>query len=468
MRPVLTPDETARLDAAAGDPVDVLMERAGYAVALAGVRMGAGYGRRVTVLAGRGNNGGDGYVAARHLMRRGAAVTARPFGRPVGGGAAERALLAARAAGVPFSDQPPPADLVIDAVFGSGFRGTMSTEVVDAVDQGAVVLAVDIPSGVDAATGRVAGPAVTADRTVALHALKPGHLLGEGPERCGTVEVADIGLIGGDPVFKVCDEVDAPRPGRRRTVHKWSAGSVLVVGGSPGYTGAPLLAAAGAQRFGAGLVAILSPGRLQPTISGRTRGVISRGIGDGDRFGAADLDEVLAVATRFDLMVLGPGLGVGVDEFVQRLTVAWDKPLVLDANGLNSLGSPDTVTGRVAPTVLTPHAGEFTRLTDDPPTFTAACELAEATGTVVLLKGSPTFVVGEQQWAVTSGGPELASAGSGDVLSGMIGAMWCRGLDAETAARSAAYWHGRAGADLAATTAVTADDLAVHIGRFAW
>jgi ADP-dependent NAD(P)H-hydrate dehydratase / NAD(P)H-hydrate epimerase len=468
MRPVLTPEETARVDTTATDTVDTLMDRAGHAVALAAARMGAGYGKRVTVLAGHGNNGGDGWVAARHLNRRGAAVTVRPFGSPRAGGAAERALVAARSSGVAVTDQPAPADLVIDAVFGSGFRGTMAGEVLAAVDSGVPVLAVDIPSGVDAATGEVQGPAITAHRTVALHSLKPGHLLGEGPERCGAVEVADIGLDGGDPAFTVCDEADAPRPERRRTAHKWSAGSVLVVGGSPGFTGAPLLAATAAQRFGAGLVTVLTPHGIQRHVGGRAWGVISRGIGSGDRFAAGDVAEVLQVGARFDVMVLGPGLGVEVDRFVQDLVVAWDKPLVIDADGLNSLGSPDPLAGRAAPSLITPHAGEFTRLTEDPPTFVAACELAEAAGIVVLLKGSPTFVVGEQRWAVDRGGRELATAGTGDVLAGMVGALWSRGLDAETAGRSAAYWHGVAGAHLAAATAVTADDLAIHVGRFAW
>ncbi len=469
MRPVLTPDETARLDAAAADTVDVLMDRAGYAVATAAAGMGAGYGARVTVLAGHGNNGGDGWVAARYLAKRGVGVTVHPFGSPRHDSPAERALVAARAAGVRISDDPPPADLVVDAVFGSGFRGVLPVAVVAAVEPGIPVLAVDIPSGVEAASGAVEGAAVTADRTLALHALKPGHLLGEGPDRCGEVEVADIGLHGGDPVFLVADDaVDAPRPARGRTAHKWSAGSVLVVGGSPGFTGAPLLAATAAAHFGAGLVTILSPGGIHGLISGRTWGVISRGVGSGERFSAADVAEVLQVGRRFDVMVLGPGLGVGVDAFVRGLVAAWDKPLVVDADGLNSLDSADLLAGRPASTVITPHAGEFTRLTEDPPTFVAACELAEATGVVVLLKGTPTFVVGEQRWAVATGGRELATAGTGDVLAGVIGALWARGLDAETAARSAAYWHGVAGADLAASTAVTSDDLAVHVGRFAW
>ena len=347
MRPVLTPEETARVDAASADPIDTLMDRAGYAVAQAAARMGAGYGKRVTVLAGHGNNGGDGWVAARHLTRRGAAVTVRPFGSPRAGSAPERALIAARSAGVAISDRPAPADLVIDAVFGSGFRGSMAVEVVAAIDPGAPVLAVDIPSGVEAATGQVQGPAVAAHRTVALHSLKPGHLLGEGPDHCGEIDVADIGLGGGEPVFVVCDQADAPRPTRHRTAHKWSAGSALVVGGSPGFSGAPLLAATAAQRFGAGLVTVLCPEGVHRIVAGRTWGVISRGVGSGDRFTASDVAEVLQVGARFDVMVLGPGLGVEVDRFVQDLVVAWDKPLVLDADGLNSLAGPDRLAGRL-------------------------------------------------------------------------------------------------------------------------
>ncbi len=168
-------------------------------------------------------------------------------------------------------------------------------------------------------------------------------------------------------------------------------------------------------------------------------------------------------------MVLGPGLGVDVDRFVQDLVAAWDKPLVLDADGLNSLESADPGRRSPAPTVITPHAGEFSRLTEDPTELRRRLRAGRGRPAwSCCSRAGPTFVVGEQRWAVDSGGPELATAGTGDVLAGMVGALWSRGLDGETAGRSAAYWHGVAGADLATTTAVTAEDLADHVGRFAW
>ena len=470
MKPVLTPEESARLDAAAAERMDELMERAGYAVADAAIRMGAGYGSRVGVLAGKGNNGGDGYVAARQLRRRGVAVAVRAFGAPRAGTAAERALLDARAAGVAvaFDGAPPEVELVIDAVFGVGFHGRLPDDVAGVTEREARVLAVDVPSGLDAGTGQVDGAAFTAERTVTFHTLKPGHLLGEGPERCGEVEVVDIGLVGGDSVFVVCEEADAPRPSRPRTAHKWSAGSVVVVGGSPGLTGAPLLTAEAALHFGAGAVTIFCPAGLQGVFASLSPGVMSRGVGNGTHFAAGDAEEVLTAAQRFDVMVVGPGLGLSQEAFVHTLLAGWSGRLLVDADGLNALGGPAPLEARPAPTVLTPHAGELARIIGGTASWEAARDLAAKTATVVLFKGAPTFVLGDDTWAVTSGGSELATIGTGDVLSGMVAALWGRGLDGATAARSGAYWHGRAGADLAQLGTVTAHRLSSHIGRFAW
>ncbi len=215
MQLVITPEESGRLDLASSEPVGVLMERAGLAVALAAVDMGAGYGARVAVLAGTGNNGGDGYVAAKYLARRGCAVTVYTLGPPKEGNtAAQNAAGAAEAAGVRVKplDQPEAADLLIDAMFGVGFSGSLPDVASPWTEVDAPVLAVDVPSGLDAASGDVPGEAFTADRTVTFHAFKPGHLLGEGPERCGIVTIADIGLRGGKAAMLVCGEADAARP----------------------------------------------------------------------------------------------------------------------------------------------------------------------------------------------------------------------------------------------------------------
>ena len=221
MKAVISPEESARLDAAAAEEVGVLMERAGAGVAVAAARMGAGYGARVAVLAGTGNNGGDGWVAARHLARRGAAVTVHRLGAPRSQ-ASRDAATAALLAGVHVTDLagPAPADLVIDALFGAGFRGDLPPAAVAWSATGLPVLAVDVPSGLSAATGESVSGTFRAARTVTFHAMKPGHLLGTGPEHCGTVEVVDIGLRGGAVEFRVADDADCPRPARARTAHK--------------------------------------------------------------------------------------------------------------------------------------------------------------------------------------------------------------------------------------------------------
>jgi len=469
MRLVITPEESGRLDAAAEDPVGVLMERAGLGVALAAVDLGVGYGSRVTVLAGAGNNGGDGYVAARYLVRRGARVTVQALGHPKqSSSAAFEAAARATTAGVNVVDFGPPqqADLIIDALFGVGFHGSLPDEVLPWLEHPAPVVAVDVPSGLHAATGEVSAAAFSAAITVTFHALKPGHLLGEGPERCGSIQVVDIGLRGGEPEFRLCEPEDAPLPVRARTTHKWSAGSVAVVGGSQGMTGAAVLAARSALHSGAGSSVVVCPGRMQPVAAAMSPGLMTRGIGDGDRFKTADVSDVLAFTERFDVVVLGPGQGAD-DGFASELVARRGGKLLVDADGLNNLDGVETLAGRAGGTVITPHAGEFRRLTGEPASPAAATALSARMGGVVLLKGNPTFVFGTERWVVTSGGPELATIGTGDVLSGFVGALWAAGLDAEAAARAAAFWHGVAGAELARHRVVTAEDLVHTIGEFA-
>jgi hydroxyethylthiazole kinase-like uncharacterized protein yjeF len=469
MQPVLTPAASARLDAASSEPGPVLMERAGLGVALAAVAMGARYGSKVTVLVGPGNNGGDGYVAARYLRRRGVSVELQALADPktpdaiwARGGAVD--------AGVPVRrlGEPRGADLVVDAVFGSGFRGALLDDLVPWTKTDTPVLSVDIPSGLDGTTGETGGPTFSATRTVTFHSPKVGQLIGRGPDVCGHLQVHDIGLVGGDADFYLTEESDAPRPPRARAAHKWSAGSVLVVGGSPGMTGAPLLAARSALHSGAGAVSIATPGGLQHVYAAAAPELLNVAIGDGERFEGSDARQVAQAAERFDVVALGPGLGGGRGPFVAALMEIWEGRLLIDADGLNALGGPGALASRNAPTVITPHAGEFQRLAGVPAGYLSAGELAAATGAVVVLKGSPTFVMGEDRWAITAGGPELATIGTGDVLTGLVAALWARGLDAESAARSAAYWHGRAGASLAGRETVTADLLAIEVGKVAW
>ena len=440
------------MDERSSDPVDVLMERAGLAVALATVELGAGYGTRVTVLCGPGNNGGDGYVAARYLRRRGVAVRVSAL-VPAHTDVARQAAEAAHLADVPIDPfgRPGSEDLVIDALFGGGFRRGLPEKIKPWLNVDVPIVAIDVPSGLDLDTGSVEGESFNATRTVTFGALKAGHLLGEGPDRCGEISVADIGLAPGEPVMRVVEDEDALRPPRSRDAHKWSAGSVLVVGGGPGMVGAAVMAGRAALHFGAGAVGIVSP---------QTVAVASL----APELLSYPLDQLSDALGRYDVVVVGPGLGEKPDVVAQVVSGA--SSVVADADALGDL---DILARASASLVITPHAGEFERLTHREPGPATARSLAEALGAVVVLKGWPTFVTdGSVPWAVTSGGPELATIGTGDVLAGMTAALWSRGLSPLEAARSAAHWHGIAGADLSVDGTVTADRLSTHVGRLAF
>ena len=465
MIPVLSVAEMQAVDATAPDPVDVLMDRAGYAVALGAAAMGATYGARVHVLAGRGNNGGDGYVAARYLARRGATVVVHRFGEPEPDTPTGRAAALAAAGGVRIVDlaDPQPGDVVIDAVFGTGFHGSLPDAVAAWVGTSAPVLSVDIPSGLRGDDGGVEGLAFIAERTVTFHALKPGHVLGSGPDRCGEVTVADIGLVGGTPDMRVAELGDVRIPRRERTAHKWAAGAVATVGGMPGLTGAALMTARSALRTGAGVSAILATARTVDTYEALAPEIIVLQSSETDSW-RDHASEVLSLLGRYDVLVVGPGLEPAPARFVERLLEGFDGPMVVDAGAITAITRLDTILERSAPTVLTPHAGEFGRLTGMDPTHDEAARLARATGSVVVLKGGPTFVAGREVTVVDSGGPELASIGTGDVLAGTIAAFLARGMDTEEAAWSAAVVHGAAGASLAARTTLTAPGLIDELG----
>ncbi len=461
MRPVLTAEQSRRQDAVARVDPRTLLDRAGLAVAMQAVRLGAGYGSRVAVLAGPGNNGGDGYVAGRYLAGRGAMVDVYPLTAPRTG-PARWAYRLAQNEGVAVREwhDPRPADLVIDALFGAGFRGTLPD--LSAWQGIPACLAVDVPSGLDATTGEAGDGVLSADATVTFHGYRVGHLVGSGPDVCGEVTVADIGLPDVEPEMWLCEEVDAPLPVRARTAHKWSAGSVLVVGGSDGLDGAATLTARAALRAGAGAVMIACP----PTVEEKVRSpeIMTRAIGTSRSLSLGDVPQLLELAGRFDVVIIGPGLGSADDlgGFVRGVLRGWNGPMVADADALNALDGPEDLV-REGETIITPHAGEFFRLTGRTAAYQEAMRLAENSGVTVLLKGAPTFVMGAQRWVVNSGGPELATIGTGDVLAGMIGAFRAVGLDGPTAARSAAYWHGRAAADLQRTRTVTADQLVDHL-----
>jgi hydroxyethylthiazole kinase-like uncharacterized protein yjeF len=345
-------------------------------------------------------------------------------------------------------------DLVVDALFGGGVRGGLPSEVVRWMDTAATVVAVDYPTGLDPNTGNVDERAFSAAETVTFQSLKTGHLRGHGPDHCGEVTVVDIGIEGGEPSMWVAEEIDAPRPSRSRTAHKWSAGAVLVVGGSAGMVGASVFAGRAALHFGAGSVAVASP--RSDLVTAAAPELLSM-----------TFEEAESSLDRFDVVVAGPGLARsdrdGAMPIVRKST-----QVVLDAGALDP-AMVDAAKEGGGGAVVTPHAGEFERIAEVGSGSFSARAYAERQGITVLLKGSPTTVTnGSQPILVRTGGPELASIGTGDVLAGMIGALWARGLSPFNAAVSAAYWHGVAGADLARRSTVTADILAAHVGRFAF
>ncbi len=455
MKLILTADEYRRVDKAYEGDLIVAMDKAGYAVALAAVRAGAGYGKRVVVLAGPGNNGGDGYVAARYLHRRGAHLEVHALAPPKTPEAIDAAAKA-QAEGVRVVDlgEVQPADVVIDALFGGGVRGGMPDEVKAWMETTAPVVAVDYPTGLDPDTGAIPDRAFRAVETVTFSTLKVSHVRGPGVDYCGKVTVADIGIYGGRPSLFLAEESDAPRPARPREAHKWSAGAVLVVGGSTGIVGASVFAGRSALNFGAGSVVVASPNaelvhELAPQLP---------------TFQWADAESRL---DRFDIVVAGPGLAA--QDYPDALPIiAKARKVVLDAGGL----TPELVDAARegdSEVIATPHVGELKRISGGSAGMYATRALARKRGITILRKGNPTLITsGELPIAVTSGGPELASIGTGDVLAGMIGALWARGLEPLQAAVSGAYWHGVAASDLARSQTVTADVLADHIASYAW
>jgi len=469
MLAVLTPAEMAARDAAAiagGVSEAALVERAGGAVARGARRLlGGTYGRRVVIVCGKGNNGADGRVAGRRLAAWGSRVVRFDLAGRSGGAALDRAGLE-RALGR--------ADLAVDAMFGTGFQGPLAGDAAFAADALTAahcpVLAVDIPSGVDGLTGAVPGRAVEAVATVCLAALKPGLVFHPGAALAGDVEVRDIGIDvhTPPPLLGVTEEADVAAwiPRRPPESHKWSVGGVYVVGGSQGMTGAPMMTSRAALRAGAGIVVTGLPGDAAARASGGeviTRSLPATSSGALDE-GAAK--EVLDGLDRFRALVVGPGLGrhPATVAAVRRLVAEAPVPLVLDADGLNALdGDVELLAGRPAATVVTPHAGEYARLAGEPvgdDRVAAARALAERAGAVVVLKGSRTVVAAPSGQAAvnTTGGPWLATAGTGDVLSGVVGALTALGLPAFRAAAAGAWLHGRA-ADRAGHAGLVAGDL---------
>ena len=453
--PLYTAGEMRAAEAAYPGPTLELMERAGKSVADE-ILTRFPAARRVAVWCGTGANGGDGLVVAAELARAGRESAVRLLGHEekVVGDAAVM-LERAREAGVPFDDEHGGADLAVDALFGTGFSGAPRPDAARAISElnagGVPIVAVDLPSGVDASTGRVAGAAVAAALTVTFHAPKVGHAIAPGRFHAGELVVADIGLAGIETrLRRATSGILELVPRRTERDNKYSAGSVLVVGGSRGLTGAPSLTSEAALRAGAGIVTACVPASLNLVFEQRLVEVMTKPCADEDGALTPDAaDEILRAAERAGAVALGPGLGRsdGTRALVGFLLDRLDKPVVLDADGLWALaGHLDWVFSRDAPTVLTPHAGELGRLLGRPSAWVSANRLdavqagADDTGTVVLLKGIDTLVAGpgRSPVVVDLGSPGLATAGSGDVLTGVVGAFLAKGMDASAAAAAAA------------------------------
>jgi ADP-dependent NAD(P)H-hydrate dehydratase / NAD(P)H-hydrate epimerase len=445
MRPVYEAAEMRAVDAWAiddqGVPEADLMERAGLGLARVTAAV-AGDGP-VRIVVGKGNNGGDGRVAARLLEEDGYVVElldgTEPFER----------------------DRLDGSGVVVDALLGTGFEGAPREPLASAIwainQQDAPVVACDVPSGVNASTGEIEAEAVRAAVTATFHGSKLGLHVNPGKEHAGRVEVVEIGIPRGAPepsaAGLIGEAVLDLYPRRTPSGSKFNSGVVVIVGGSVGLTGAPTMAARSAARSGAGYVQVAVPAPVQPSVDLRLLEQMSRGLPDDDGFHTpAGVPDVEEMAERAGAVVLGPGLGrtEGAQEFARGAALAVEVPLLVDADGLNAhAGRLELLREREAATVLTPHEGEMGRLLEIGTEEVAAHRLqyareaAELSGAVVLLKGDDTIIARPGgPVAISPGGtPALATAGTGDVLSGLIGALLAKGMDPFEAAALGALAH---------------------------
>ena len=444
-----------------------LMERAGRG--LANSVVGISGSGPVVVVCGKGNNGGDGLVCARLLRELGLDLRVLLLGDP------DELRGDARASWERLPGEPPQpfdpvlmdgASVVLDAILGTGFSGAAREPAASAIEainasRASRIVACDVPSGVDASTGEVHGPAVRADATITFHAPKPGLWIAPGKAHAGEVTVIDIGIPRGGPaspsIGLINDRVVEGIPRRGRESTKFAAGSVLVCGGSIGLTGAPCMASEAAARAGAGYITACVPGSLNLIFETRLLEVMTVPLPDTDgSLDPAAADTVLERAKRSNALVLGPGIGRrdGAFELARALAEAAELPLLLDADGLNAhAGRLESLARRTSPTVLTPHAGELARLLECESDAVAARRLdsarraASEAQAIVVLKGDDTLVAApDGRVAVSPGGSSaLASAGTGDVLSGIIGAYLAKSMDPFHAASAGVLVHSRAG-----------------------
>lgn len=435
--------------------------------------------KNVLIFAGKGNNGGDGFAVARYLKNLGSAVLVFLIGEKgmLRGDAKFNCELFERLGGdtieivaeKDLEEIKVDADLWIDALLGTGFEGEVRGLYARAIDimnsSQAPVLSIDIPSGIEADTGRSSKWAVQANQTVTFGLIKQGFYFSPGRELAGEVLVADIGIppeaidrqnimleeIEGEDVVEVI-------PNRHPTSHKGDAGHVYVVAGSPGMTGASVLAAKSALKTGCGLVVVGIPKSLSSIIEIKLTEAMSQPLPESANGGLSieGFDQILARSKWADCMVIGPGLGVEKEtgKLLEKLLLTVKCPIVIDADGLNLLAGRKKILENLPENVvLTPHPGEFLRLTGltkgdlTKDRVIAVRECARKWKTVIVLKGSPTLIGGANGsvYINTTGNPGMATGGSGDVLSGIIGSLIAQGMDTLEAAWAGVFIHGSAG-----------------------
>jgi ADP-dependent NAD(P)H-hydrate dehydratase / NAD(P)H-hydrate epimerase len=452
LQPLLTADETRAAEEAHQGSLEELMERAGAAVAETVLRQFPG---RVTVVCGTGNNGGDGKVCARVLREAGREVTV--------------------VEGVGDLGDP---DVIVDALLGIGLREAPredAARMIELVNAGGrPVVAVDVPSGVNASTGEVPGAAVRATTTVTFGAAKVGLAISPGRTHSGNVIVAPLGLrprAHEHALVPASALLEVPRKHADST--KYRAGSVLVVGGSRGLTGAPMLAALAAFRADAGYVAVAAPESSLPVLETRLLEAVKRPLPEdaAGRLLPRAADAILEAAEKADAVAIGPGLGRsdGTVELVRILLERLACPVVLDADALWEL-EPFV---RNAPTVLTPHTGELARLLGatsaeiDLHRLESVRRAASRFASVVLLKGADTLVAAPREGVLVAsyGTPALATAGSGDVLTGVVACFLAKGMDPKLGAAVAAVAHGVAAELVEPQRGVIASDLLPELRR---
>ena len=443
LEPLYTAEEMRAAEA--GHDTAALMERAGALAAEAGLQEMHGL-TRWTVVVGGGANGGDGRIAASHLQAHGKRVR----------------ILDAKAGDTDLGEP----DAIVDALFGTGFGGEPRSDAAALIERinasPARVFAIDVPSGVDASTGEIPGVAVEADATVTFHGRKVGVVVAPGRFNAGRVRVADIGLAPGETRHRlVLPELLRSVPRRSERDNKYSAGHVLVVGGSPGMSGAPSLTAGAAMRADAGYVTVAARESVLPVLEARLVEAVKKPL--PEKLGDKAVDVVLELAAKASDVALGPGLGrdEGAHTLVRRLMTELELPSVADADALYELEPADWP----GPRVLTPHEGELGRLlgrTDiSAHRLAAVQEAAERFGCVVVLKGADTLVAAPGAGVLVAAGglPSLATAGTGDVLTGIVAAFLAKGMEPQRAAAAAAAAQQRAAVEAPERAGLVASDL---------